>query len=70
VAEYQKEDYNQESLFYSSKDIQGPHWAVLGHNAQNFVERRRPKGVQFEYSEISISYIFPRLLIGRRVLAV
>jgi hypothetical protein len=25
MGKFQEEDYNQESLFYSSEDIQGPH---------------------------------------------
>jgi len=50
VGDCQEEDYNQESLFYSFEDIQGPHWAALGRGAWDFMERKRLKGVQLHLS--------------------
>jgi hypothetical protein len=34
------------------------------------MEKERLKGARFDYSEISIFYVFPRLLTGRTVLVV
>jgi hypothetical protein len=42
----------------------------LGRVAQDFIEKERLKGARFDYSEISIFYVFSRLLTGRTVLIV
>jgi hypothetical protein len=60
----------QESPFYNSEDIRGPHEAALGRVAQDFIEKERIKDARFNYPEISIFYVFPRLLTGRTVLVV
>jgi hypothetical protein len=46
VGDCQEEDYNQESLFHSSENIQEPHWAALGRGIQDFIERKRLKSAQ------------------------